>query len=210
MAKLGAFRAGIIVDGEALQEFSHHDDARENPLPRTVTRYVKVPTGAEFSVRVSFLDGRPTPSEDLAIRLQIDGDKTLHLLMSNTKDAQTIHFEGRLVHGATGGTDIQPLLFNSIDFGERFLSCPSSFSPANDGLVEAAQKASSGNLSIQPWQDIGTMKVTVYKVTNIRESARRQPKLEVGPVITRSSRLRASGITQSVMLVIALPKVDID
>lgn len=208
MAILGVFEAEIIVDGEALQEFSDHDDPRENPLPRTVRKYVKVPTKAEFSVRVSLLDWRRAPPEDLMIGLQIDGGMSLQSLMRPMKDAHVLHLDGRKVHGENNGTDIQPLLFNSIDFGEWGWSCPFRCSSANDGLVEATQEASSGSLSIQKWQDIGTMKVTVYKVTNVRESTHRQLKLEPGPVVTGNSRLQTSGITQCVMSVIMLPERD--
>ncbi|KAL8861230.1 MAG: hypothetical protein Q9178_002446 [Gyalolechia marmorata] len=181
MAILGALQAEIQVDGKALPEFDD-DDLQQRASRRFVSKLVEVPLGAEFSVRVCVLGERYKPSEDLAVRLRIDGQLGFENLWRRERRDRDVNIEGLLNRTEEGITTLQPLQFSSIDF------------------VEAAQNVSSGSMSFEQWHDLGTMTVTIDKVTNIRRVDCCPQMATPDPITTENHMLKARGITQRVTL----------
>ncbi|KAL8905647.1 MAG: hypothetical protein Q9171_006596 [Xanthocarpia ochracea] len=181
MAILGALQAEIQVDGQALPEFDD-DDLQQRALRRFVSKLVEVPLGAEFSVRVCVLGEKYRPSEDLAMRLRIDGQVEFVKLWGGEVWGDDVTIEGLLNRTEEGITTLQPLQFSSIDF------------------VEAAQNVSSGGVSFEQLHELGTMTITIHKVTNISRVDYCPQIATVDPITTENHKLKARGITQSVTL----------
>ncbi|KAL8916928.1 MAG: hypothetical protein Q9172_006050 [Xanthocarpia lactea] len=186
MAILGAFQAEIQVDGKALPEFDD-DDSQQRASRRFVSKLVEVPLGAEFSVRVCALGEKYMPSEDLAMRLRIDGQLEFGELWEREDQDHDINIHGLLNRSKEGITTLQPLQFSSINF------------------VEAAQNVSSGSMSVEQWHDLGTMTVTIHKVTNISRVDYYPQMATADPITIENHKLKAHGITQSVTSVLPLP-----
>ncbi len=121
MAILGALQAEIQVDGKALPELDDVD-LQQRASRRFVNKLVEVPLGAEFSVRVCVLGEKCMPSEDLAIRLRIDGQLEFGKVWGREDRDDDASIEGLLNRTKEGITTLQPLQFSSIDFGKSYQS----------------------------------------------------------------------------------------
>ena len=121
MAILGALQAEIQVDGKALPEFSD-DDLQQRASRRFVSKLVEVPLKAEFSVRVCVLGEKYLPSQDLAIRLRIDGQLEFGARWVAEDRDHGVNIGGSLNRTEEGFTTLQPLQFSSIDFGKSYQS----------------------------------------------------------------------------------------
>ncbi|KAL8853189.1 MAG: hypothetical protein Q9221_001923 [Calogaya cf. arnoldii] len=175
MAVLDPFKAEVLVHGKALRE--RYPNHSQPPPPRTITKYVEVPTDAEFSVLVESTN--PSRPKDLGISLNIDG----RLAFSTFWSDKSAHFRGEFSLAEDRTTTLQPLLFKSIDF------------------VNAAKDVISGSLSDEGWQDLGTMKITIHKITEIKKSDYQPRKLAADPITIKNSNLKKpESITQSVIL----------
>ncbi|KAL8994587.1 MAG: hypothetical protein Q9169_005483 [Polycauliona sp. 2 TL-2023] len=183
MAILGAFQAEVLAHGEVLPEHQYHDNRPQDLPPRTVIKYVEVPIGEEFQVLVRALsEDHAMASEDLEVQLDIDNDLSFIYLWNKPRLANPIHFLGEEGPGEHGTTVLRPLLLESIDF------------------VHKAQDASSGTLSLEGWKDLGTIKVSIYKITKVRRIKYQPHSQEARGIRTEDTSLKPLGITQSVIL----------
>lgn len=104
MAILGLLEADIRVNGEPLPEYDNNDPD-EIPQDGEIIKYVKVPTGASFSIRVSIPREYNMTSEGVRFKLWIDGKETWGALIrrqsherSQTKSYRDIRGVGTRVN----------------------------------------------------------------------------------------------------------------
>ncbi|KAL8770307.1 MAG: hypothetical protein Q9209_003943 [Squamulea sp. 1 TL-2023] len=185
MAILDSLTAEILVNGKILPEYDD-DDQQHVPSLRTVTKYVEVPTGEEFCVRVSTSAGYHRDVEGLGVNLFIDGKiRATGLLMVKEQHDDVATFGGVMISNNDQVTELRPFTFANINF------------------VNASRNLSSNRMSYEDFRELGTVMVKVYRVKNISE--RSLGRLENyshndEPFKTRSKKLKPEGITQCVIL----------
>ncbi|KAI4245117.1 MAG: hypothetical protein L6R40_002716 [Gallowayella cf. fulva] len=188
MAILGLLGAEIIVDGEALPEYDDIDQ-QETTLPRTAVKYVEVPTGREFNIRVSASMGKYV--EGIRFDVLIDGrimdavilprkHKRKHQLANSSHN-----FSGIKIQGNDGLVKRRPWLFSDIDF------------------VGSGDSMSFGGMSFEHFRELGTITVTAFRLKNIKTSTTPptyNPNHDYNTVKPRGRSLKPQGITQCVIL----------
>lgn len=205
MAILGLLGAEIIVDGEALPEYDDIDQ-QETTLPRTAVKYVEVPTGREFNIRVSASMGKYV--EGIRFDVLIDGrimdavilprkHKRKHQLANSSHN-----FSGIKIQGNDGLVKRRPWLFSDIDFGRCYHSSRCGMSFTKFCVVGSGDSMSFGGMSFEHFRELGTITVTAFRLKNIKTSTTPptyNPNHDYNTVKPRGRSLKPQGITQCVM-----------
>ncbi|KAL7776536.1 hypothetical protein CFE70_006952 [Pyrenophora teres f. teres 0-1] len=153
----------VIADGQPLKEYEPKD--KEEP-PKAITRYVESISGVEFAINTTF-----TPPFDelfVSLALKIDGA----FMSGRTVPAKNLNKEIVYIQSYTC-------------WKEEGKWWKSSFRFSNLDIVEDSHNAISSEQP-KPTESVGTIEVSVYRVTNVNSSPNiRAPKKElrqIGPI----------------------------
>ncbi|KAL8902194.1 MAG: hypothetical protein Q9207_004831, partial [Kuettlingeria erythrocarpa] len=206
MAVLDELEAGILVDGQPLQEYDN-DDPEEDSQPQTIVKYVKAPTGAAFAIYVRIPREYQITSEGLLYRFDADG-KTMVKKYSSQEELRRGNADKRVIALGTrgryesGACNRRPLLFTKINFEE----VRSQLGSANS--TSSGHTQSSATSSLDELEDLGTIKVNVFNVKNIREAPKEsfgKKETSLKPIKAGKEKLDAHHITLRVTLGSAQP-----
>lgn len=117
MAILDLLGVELRAGGKTLPEYDGIDQ-QENPPPRMTTKYVRVPAGRIFQIRVSVSEHYQFNSEGLEFQILIDGRiHEILLILKEQHPGGSADVAGVEIQGSDGVVKLRPLRFSNINFG---------------------------------------------------------------------------------------------